>query len=296
MNVPNTGGLKSGLAKFGDNKYVQGGRDFLQSNGLVAKFAFLLLVVILFVLILSLATALMAWIFQPSPSPILIDGMINAKHMKVFPQNPSASGAVPILRSQNDAGGMEFTWSVWIFVEDFLYKQDEYKHVFHKGNYGVDVGGNPPGMSKPNNAPGLYIAPKTNALVVVMNTFDQIEEKVTIPDLPLNKWVNVIIRLDHQRQLDVFINGVLTERLILSDVARQNYGDVFAALNGGFDGYISSLRYFNWAIGTNRIQDIVDAGPNMKMEDDTLKNSKPHYLSTRWFFTGLGDEYNPVSG
>ena len=129
-----------------------------------------------------------------------------------------------------------------------------------------------------------------------MNTFDQIEQKVTIPDLPIAKWVNVIIRLDHQRQLDVFINGVLTERMIMEGVGRQNYDDVFAGLNGGFDGYISSLRYFNSAIGTNKIQEIVDAGPNMKMDDDMLDKSKPRYLSTRWFFTGVGDEYNPKTG
>ena len=154
MNAPNTGGLKSRLSKFGDNKYVKGGRNFLKSNSLVAKFAFLLLVLIIFVLLLSAGVALLAWLLSPNPNPILINGMADGKHMRRFPQNPSATGAVPILRSDNDVGGMEFTWSVWIFVDDMLYKQDEYKHVFHKGNYGIQVGGNPAGMSKPNNAPG----------------------------------------------------------------------------------------------------------------------------------------------
>jgi hypothetical protein len=54
--------------------------------------------------------------------------------------------------------------------------------------------------------------------------------------------------------------------------------------NGGFSGSISDLRYFNSAIGTNQIQTIIDNGPNMTPISQSLLNSKPRYLSTRWFF------------
>jgi len=307
----NTGGLKERFQNFGSNKHVQGAKDFLQSNSLVAKFAFLMLVVIVFCILLSLGAALIRWLLSPSPDPILIKGMIDAKRMKVITQNPADISSIPILRSgSRDPGagpgtgpgvedsGLEFTWSVWIFVDDFTYKQAEYKHVFHKGDlHPSPPGGDDAGLSTPNNAPGLYITPHTNGLLVIMNTFSEIKEEVEIQDLPLNKWVNVIIRVSNQRQLDVYINGVLTERKVLSDVARQNYGDVYVAANGGFDGYIDSLRYFNWAIGVNKIQSIVDDGPDLTTSKaDLLTTAVPHYLSTRWFFTGLGDEYNPKRG
>ena len=300
-------GFKARMAQFGSNKYVRGTKEFLTSNSLVAKFAFLVLIVIVFCILLSIGSSIIRWLFAPSPDPVLIKGMVDAKRMKVFTQDPGVGGSVPILRSgSRDPGagpgagpgvedsGVEFTWSVWIYVDDLTYKQGEYKHVFHKGNIRMaPPGSDSAGMSLPNNAPGLYIAPDTNALVVVMNTFDAVKEEIRIPDLPLSKWVNVIIRLSNQRQLDVYINGVLTERKILGDLARQNYGDVYVASNGGFDGYISSLRYFNSAIGVNKIQSIVDDGPNLKATGDMLGHSSPRYLSTRWFFTGLGDEYNP---
>ena len=64
-------------------------------------------------------------------------------------------------------------------------------------------------------------------------------------------------------------------------------------MNGGFSGHTSSLRYFTNAIGTNEIQNIVNAGPNMTPVDTDLINSKPRYLSLRWFFTGSNDMYNP---
>ena len=53
--------------------------------------------------------------------------------------------------------------------------------------------------------------------------------------------------------IDVYINGVLTKRHILSGVPKQNYSDVHISQNGGFGGYLSSLRYFNYAINTNKI-------------------------------------------
>jgi hypothetical protein len=64
-------------------------------------------------------------------------------------------------------------------------------------------------------------------------------------------------------------------------------------MNGGFSGYTSELRYFNEAIGTNQIQTIVDNGPNMNMKSTNMTDSKPRYLSLRWFFTGANDMYNP---
>lgn len=283
----------AGFSQFSSNKYLSGTKEFLESNSIVAKFAFLLLVLIAFVIILRIGTGLLSWLFAPVSDPILINGMVDAKQMMKIPQDPSVNGAIPILRSQNQDEGLVFTWSVWMLIDDLQYRQNEYKHVFHKGNDDINVTKVPIGMNHPNNAPGLYIAPDRNALVVVMNTFENINEEIIIPDIPINKWINVIIRVDAQHKLDVYINGRLTRRHILKSVPRQNYGDVYVSMNGGFSGYTSSLRYFNEAIGTNKIQSIVDAGPNMKMTGSDMTDSKPRYLSLRWFFTGANDMYNP---
>jgi len=281
----------SGFIKpFSSNKYIEGAPDFLQSNSLVAKFAFLILALILFVIALRLGTAFLAWLFAPSQSPILINGMVNANQMLRIPQDPNIVGSIPILRSINLVDGLEFTWSVWIFVEDYAYKQNDYKHIFHKGNDGINVNIAPTGMNSPNNGPGLYMAPHTNNLIVVMSTFESPKEEVTVNDLPLNKWVNVIMRVSKQTQLDVYINGVLVKRHMLKSVPKQNYGDVFVSMNGGFSGFTSDLRYFGQALGTAKIQSIIDKGPNMKMVDGSdMSKSKPQYLSDRWYFNRAED-------
>jgi hypothetical protein len=149
-------------------------------------------------------------------------------------------------------------------------------------------------MIQPNNAPGLYIAPNTNSLVVVMNTFNVINEEIVIPDIPINKWVNVIIRCENTT-LDVYINGTIARSINLVGVPKQNYGDVYVAMNGGFDGYISNLWYYNYSLGTAAIQKIINGGPNTKMiGGNGLADTTYNYLSLRWFFYGAGDGYNPT--
>ena len=102
-----------------------------------------------------------------------------------------------------------------MFIDDLEYRKNEFKHVFHKGNDDVNVSTVPIGMNRPNNAPGLTLAPNCDNLVVVMNTFNKIDEEVVIEDIPLNKWLNVIIRVDEQHKLDVYINGKLVRNTSL---------------------------------------------------------------------------------
>jgi hypothetical protein len=266
--------------------------SFSESNSLVAKFSFLLLVIFMFILLLNIGISLLGWFTKPAPSPKLINGMIDATQMVTFTQDPSLNGSSTIYRSNNASDGIEFTWSVWIFINNLQYLEGQYKHVFYKGNNNLESNG----LNFPNNAPGLYIAPNTNALVVMMNTFNNINEETVIPDIPLNKWVNVIIRCQNNK-LDIYINGTITRSVQLLGVPKQNYGDVFVAANGGFNGYISNLWYYNYALGTSEIANISSKGPNTTLTSTTSINAvtkDPNYLSLRWYFYGSGDSFNPV--
>ena len=279
---------------YGDTKQLQGATaQFLETNTIVAKLAFILLVIFVFIILLRLGTGLLSYFFSFSTNPILIKGMIDAEKLVVVAQNPNTPGAMPILRSKNESDGLEFTWSVWLWVKNpplsnsASAKPNQYKHVFSKGNDNISSDG----LATPNNAPGLYIGPNYRELVVIMNTFDNPKEEIVIGDLPIEKWVNVIIRCD-QHQLDVFINGMLTRRHILTGVPKQNYDNVYVALNGGFSGRISLLQYFAYDIGTTKIQSIVDAGPDLTEIDPDLTKTKPYYLSFRWFFPEQSSEIN----
>jgi len=275
---------------FSTNKGTFGTKEFLESNSLVAKFAFLLLVLFGFIILLRLGISILSYFLKPSESPHLIDGMVDATQMITFQQDPSNNGAVTIYRSVNATDGLEFTWSTWIFINNLQTNAGIFKHIFSKGNSNLTENG----MIQPNNAPGLYIAPNTNSLVVVMNTFNVINEEIIIPDIPINKWFNVIIRCENTT-LDVYINGTIARSVNLIGVPKQNYGDVYVAMNGGFDGYISNLWYYNYALGTSAIQKIINGGPDTTMISENGMSDKIYnYLSLRWFFYGAGDAYNPT--
>jgi hypothetical protein len=271
---------------------TSGNKDFLESNSLIAKFAFILLMLFAFVILLRLGITMLVYLFKPNESPHLFDGMIDATQQKIYYQDPSNNGTTAtIYRSVNETDGIEFTWSVWINITNLEYLQNKYRTIFYKGNSNVT----PEGVNFPNNAPGLYLAPNTNALVVMMNTYNVINEEIVIPDIPLNKWVNVIIRCENTR-LDVYINGTIARSVQLHGVPKQNYGDVYVASHGGFEGNISNLWYFNYALGTAEIQRIANNGPNTRSLSDTgsISNSRD-YLSLRWYFAGAGDAYNPYN-
>lgn len=274
---------------FSTNRGTSTSASFLESNSLVAKFAFLLIVIFGFIILLQFGVSIVSYFMSPSKSPKLINGTIDAKNAVIFHQDPSFNDAVTIVRSNNENDGIEFTWSVWIFVNNWQYLQGQYKTIFYKGNSNLAENG----LNFPNNAPGLYLAPDTNNLVIIMNTFEVINEEIVVPDIPLNKWLNVIVRCQN-RTLDVYINGTISRSLQLSGVPKQNYGDVYVAMNGGFDGFISNLWYYNYALGTREIQNIITRGPNTKMTGDNGFNVKnPNYLSLRWFFNDTKDSYNP---
>ena len=300
MNSPYSNDMASGspfnqFNTSSSNKYIDAPDDFLNSNSLVAKLAFLLLVLFVFIVLMRLGISILGYFLSPSNSPKLINGMVDAKQLIVIPQDPSMEGAQPISRSVNATDGIEFTWSVWIYIDNLTYGDGRYRCVFYKGN---DYAVNPEtktetvGLNFPNNAPGVYIAPNTNNLIIIMNTFNVINEEIIINDIPINKWMNLIIRCQNNT-LDIYINGTITKSHNLHGVPKQNYGEIYVAPNGGFDGYISNLWYYNHALGTNAIANLVARGPNMKMKGSSgLSIKNPNYLSLRWFFFGSQEDYD----
>jgi hypothetical protein len=244
------------------------------------KFIVIMLALIVFTIGMMIGINVLSLFLGPSTSPYLIKGLVPGNVPLIIKQDPSLDGSIPIERSNDGNYGIEFTWSIWLNITNTGTIANQYQHVFHKGdnNFQED------GMNFPNNAPGLYISPETNELVVVMNTFTTIKEEIIIPNIPMNKWLHVLIRIENNK-LDVYINGALAKRHILGSVPKQNYGNVYVALNGGFAGYISDLRYYNSALQTGDILKIVNNGPSLKVNSQTSisSSSEPPYLALQWY-------------
>lgn len=83
-------------------------------------------------MLVNLGSAILNRVFKARHNPILIDGMIDSRQMMIIPQDPSARGAKPIYRSDNEREGIEFTWSVWINIDDYSYKKMNINMFFIK--------------------------------------------------------------------------------------------------------------------------------------------------------------------
>jgi hypothetical protein len=270
--------------------------DFINSNSKADIIVFFVLLSVIFIIILRLVLYISIRLSSPSDSPILIKGMVDATKMRVIEQDPSVKGAIPIKRSKNE-DGIEFTWSTWLNIGSTWTNdpagstvgEDKLQHIFHKGN--IDTNGNP----YPLNGPGLYLSSDNNNLVVIMNTVDSISgNKINVGNIPRNKWFNVIIRLSDQYTVDVYINGKLVKRHILDSIPKQNYGNVYVGLNGGFTGYVSSLRYYSYALSNIDIVNLLRDGPNLLLlsgDDSQTYDSGQQYLSLQWFLSSHSSSY-----
>ena len=301
---------------------VNGSKEFLMSNTLVAKISFLLLVLICFFIILRLFVLFLTWFLSPDPNPYIVSCRRDGTMPKSISTDPRKDKSIPILRSRNEREGLEFTWSVWLFLkgpqdipttecavtssvggDDTVsvttpVARESFYHIFSKGSLNLE--NSILHKSNTDATPGLYIRAKkdvgdnlTNDLVVALSTFtgnkggtrDGLEDMITIGNLPTGKWINTIIRVK-DKQVDAYINGQLSKRMFLTSLPRQNYGDIHLSQKGqnagyGFNGEISSLRYFNSALNPVEINSIVNVGPNMCT--DSANQEKPPYFSHTWY-------------
>jgi hypothetical protein len=262
--------------------------SFSSSNSIIAKFAFFILIVISFMFLLSLGISLIGYFILPSSNPYIIKGMVDGSYPVRIPQNPNDSKSVPILKSNNQSTGMEFSWSTWVYLNDLGTSTTKYQHIFSKGNNVFNEANN---IASVNNAPGLYLVPSENTFRVIMNTVspDKVNEIVDISNIPIKKWVNVIIRLQNT-VLDIYINGTVSKRIVLQYVPKQNYDDIFVCQNGGFVGKLADLRYFNRALNIFEINSLVSSGPNTSTSEltaDQTAKGNYSYLSNLWYASKL---------
>ena len=223
--------------------------------------AFVLLLVLFF-----LYSIIRGYRNYKTESPYLIDGIVDATTAQKF-------SAYQIKPSSDSQYGTEFTYSFWLFVKDTNFSSTNHAscgsatelHVFHKGSNDYvpttasSDGGN---VTYPLlQMPGVWLYPNTNKLNIRFNTYENVVETSDIGNIPLNMWVNVIIILIGN-SVDVYVNGNLKKRTKLKGVPKINYGDLYTNNWGGFQGFMSKMRYFNYAIQPFLVDQIFNEGPS----------------------------------
>ena len=258
-------------------------QEFMTSNTAISKFVGFILCLLLFVVIFQIGMSLLQNLFGANTSPYLINGMVTSDKETQISANPTITGSVPIYRSSDQNQGLEYSWNVWFNVDSNLSSGTKQKK-FSKGT-------SPTTSSYINISPGLFLNRDTqtsNSLHLIIGTLDTSynrtqSEEIIINDIPIQKWVCCTIRVQG-KSVDVYINGFLKQRKNLISLPKQNYYDTYIGDNGGFKGYISSLRYYGYAIGYDEIQSLFAAGPSLKMLNSSTMPASSDYFGANWYF------------
>jgi hypothetical protein len=250
--------------------------EFLNSNSIISKFVFLLLVLIVFIMLMNLGVYTISYFLRPNTSPYVVKGLMNGNLRKTIPQDPTNSNAVTIYRSNNEDKGIEFTWTIWLRV-DALPTINISETIFSKGN-GTTLNG--PTMTLHKGTGDGGASDNTGTIKIKMDTVanEPSGNVVEIKNIPISKWFNIAVRMQN-KIMDVYVNGVVANRHVFQNVPKQNYSDIIV---GGFTGNLSDLRYFDSALNVFQINNIVMAGPNLKTEESTAV-SRFDYLSSSWY-------------
>tara|TARA_B100000886_G_scaffold339774_1_gene306285 strand:- start:2448 stop:3338 length:891 start_codon:yes stop_codon:yes gene_type:complete len=282
--------------------------SLMGSDSILARVTFITIVIIVFFILLRIGVLILSLINEPDKNPVIMNGMQSGESPKKFNVNPNKSDSTPIFRSDNEKSGLEFTWSVWINVEEkAAAPTDRVYHVFNKGE--ITQHDNTSSNYFDINGPGVYLKSTTNPTTSTAGTTNQLDLHVLmdvhdrrskdnsdlqmdITSLSLNKWINIIIRGKHDT-IDLFIGGILVKRQKFSEVLKQNYGHVYVGQElknskdfgvYGFPGRISGLTYFDHAIGTTKMLEIQKMGPNLTyLGKEDYEYTLNNFFSNVWY-------------
>jgi hypothetical protein len=174
--------------------------------------------------------------------------------------------ALPV--SLNQDQGITFSYSCWVRIDNFAYRPGVQKVIFTKG---------PADLS--SSCPSLLIDGNTNTLLVKLDTYGA-TEIVPISNIPAKKWIHVAIVVE-QKSVDVYINGVLHTHHSIIQVPRQNSGTVHTGINGGFEGKLANLIYYNYFLKPSDIPALMSNPPKADPSDST--GPMPPYFDISWW-------------
>jgi hypothetical protein len=255
-------------------------------------FMYVMIALLVIILIFFIYTLFIGYNNYTKYSPYLIEGIVDGTVARKIP-----SKLLPV--SSDTQYGTEFTYSFWIFIKDTNFSPNvggkcttnslPLLHIFHKGSNEYNTSSKSGVYYPLLQMPGVWLYPNTNKLNIRFNTYDNVVETADIGNIPLNLWTCITIILIG-RSVDIYVNGNLKKRNILNGVPKINYGDFYISNYGGFNGYLSKVRYFNNAIQPFQIDKLYEEGPSKTFDNsnnERLGNPAPTLSSNYWMTTGF---------
>jgi len=203
--------------------------------------------------------------------------------------NRYGSKAIPLLPSENERSGIEFSYGFFLWVDKNTFSGEAgLKNIFYKG---LDT------KPWPLLAPGVFMKSDTNTLVIALNSYVDAFHTVEVENMPIDKWVHILLNFQ-KNALEVHVNGRIADKLLFTDtVPYLNYENLtfFSNYNltitrpnseaimfkGSISGKVSNVIYTRYALSFNEIQKQLSKGPSKITVSDS--DSANITLSDSWW-------------
>ncbi len=270
-----------------------GVQEFLNGQGVISQTVLvIILALILYIVMMIMESVYLLWAQAEGSRIDVFPYRQNAQNgQEIIAQNPAISSALTLPPSYNERTGAEFTYSFFLLLNSSGFSNTastEIKHVFHKGY----------SKMSPLMSPGVFVHGNKNTLRIYANSTKKIQNFVDIEDIPIGKWVHVVI-LARKNALEIYINGNIIKKLSVEGVLMQNYQDLILfsqrqgirlgsgadekQVTGPFSGDLASLTYFSYAISYSEIQGLVAAGPSTETKKGGAADVANPYLVDNWW-------------
>jgi hypothetical protein len=197
--------------------------------------------------------------------------------------------------SDNERTGIEYSYSCFLLLKESNFNENttSLRHIFHKGSEKL----------YPLLGPAVFVNAGENSLRIYQNTTLTWNNYVDIQDIPVGKWFHFVL-LVKNNATEIYINGNVAAKISNENcIIYQNYQNLYVFSDGRInynktqlaslqenevytvlgraEALISRFYYYSYALSYTEIQDLMNMGPNPKIEMSDM--DKPPYFIDNWW-------------
>lgn len=281
-------------------EYLRTAAAFTMGPGLIPQIILTLVAIIVLYIIITVVESIVTAVKRyDNISTVLFDETTAIQQM--ISQTPDSDKLIH--RSMNEENGMEFSYSMYIFVDPETFETttqgqcgtstttstSALKHIMHKGSKDCF----------PLMAPGLFVEGSKNTLRLYMNSVTEWNNYIEIPNIPIAKWFHLVISMKG-KYLDVYVNGNISVRHEFSTIPKLNAGNIYVMyptkfprnttdrddlsfkVDGPMKGMISRLKYYAFALNYSQIDSLYREGPSKTIITKSYTETPPYFRDDWW--------------
>jgi len=146
------------------------------------------------------------------------------------------------------AATVDFSYSIWVYVDDWSYNYGKEKIIFMRG-------------SAANPSIQVSLGALDNTLTSKIKLSDGSYSNCEVADVPIQKWTNITVT-NIDKALDTYLNGKLVNTCVASQVpATPGDTDDVTLSPTGFSGFTARFKYWQTGVNPQEAWNIYKDGP-----------------------------------